>query len=198
MAASTIDASHTDSQRAEGSSSIATVLPLPLHSVSGHLHVRRGPGRPRKARPAPDADALAYEEMAGQALEEHVGADAVVAAAELRQGAAELFDGIIVAVARETASLAWELRHSRDQRDVERMRSRRVDALVSLARLVQERHRAERDRLDVPQHLQMRLHEMFVAEIEAVTKEVLGVESAAELMVRYRELVDESRASASG
>lgn len=173
-----------------GSSSNLVRLPSPTFALPGHTAAttRRGPGRPRRVRVAPDADQAVYEEAVRAALEDHVANDAVVAASELRDRSSALLGALVLAVAREQASIAYEIMFKiRDRRDLERARSRRIDALHTLARLVLEQRKAEAESPLVPPAVALRVTNALLRELERVAAETLGPEAAARLMRIYRE-----------
>ena len=164
----------------------ATVIPLPVHVLPGALNVRRSPGRPRKVRPAPSADEAEYLAAIDAAQDAYVESDAVVEAAKLKDTTGDLLDRIIVAVAAEAASLAWECRRLQDQRALERARSRRVRALEVLARLVLERQRVRSATGEIPAGKLKQVVDLFVSSIEEVVRAVLTAEDADRVMAEYR------------
>lgn len=173
-----------------GSSSNLVRLPLPTHDLPGHTPAttRRKPGRPRRIRVAPAADEMAYDHAVRAALDEHVETDAVVAASELRDRSSALLGALVLAVAREQASIAYEIMFKiRDRRDLERARSRRIDALHTLARLVLEQRKAEAESPFVTPAAALRVTDALLRELERVAAETLGPEAAARLMRIYGE-----------
>jgi hypothetical protein len=164
-------------------------LPPPTHVLPGFTAstVRRGPGRPRKVRPAPLATEADYDAAVRAALRQHVDSDAVVGATELRENSAALLRALVLATAREAAGLAYDITYTiKDQRSLERARSRRIDALAVIAKLVLEARRAEAGSPDVPLHVQRRVTNALVEELGRVAAEALGVEAAERLMSGFR------------
>jgi hypothetical protein len=158
---------------------------LPLHLVaidgeSGALLRRRrpGPGRPRRVERKPDADGRAYADATRRALQAHVEGDPLVAAASSGARGAEVLRAALVATAAETASLAWEL-HQRPLAPLsERVRSRRLDALGAVARLVQI---ASEEQGAPPPGILEKLRHLFLSEIQELAADVIGPDRAAQL-----------------
>ncbi len=113
--------------------------PLPLHAVSydsegRRLTAQRRGGRPRKVAIAPTASEAEYIAAVNAARDRHVDADALVGAVEGKADADDVLRAVVEGLARETASLAWEIRRGRDGgRDVAQLCSRRIDGLSKIA-----------------------------------------------------------------
>lgn len=169
----------------------AAVIPLPIHAVArdgdgNPVRVGRGPGRPKRVRVAPVADEAAYNAALRAAREAHVEDDAVVRAAELRDGAIDLGWALLRSIARETASIRWEIEQRPSSREAERARSRRIDGLLVIARLRIELHRAEAGEL-TPRRLHA-LKRLLLETILAVATECLPEEQLRQLERRVREV----------
>lgn len=167
--------------------------PVPLHLVQldadGRLlRPRRGPGRPRKVRPAPSADQQSYDEELRSALDEHVALDPLVRAVGERAKPVEVLRRALVETARECASIAHEIAQKPLGREAERARSRRLDALVSIARLQAQIAADQRDA--PPAGVLDFLRELFLRDVGALAREVLGDQAASGLVERIRERLD--------
>jgi hypothetical protein len=131
---------------------------------------------------------VAYDRRIRDALQEHIDSDAVVAATELREHSAALLHALVLATAREAASLSYEITHGRrlDSREKERARTRRTEALATIARLVIERRKAQAESPDVPADVRAKVVAAFVEEVGRVAAEVLGGEVAERLMAAFK------------
>jgi hypothetical protein len=113
--------------------------PLPLHlvthdSAGKELLIKRRPGRPRKVVPAPSAVESDYIEQINTARDRHIEGDPLVASLGGREDTGRVLRAIIEALAREAASLRWEIRRGREAgRDTAQLCSRRIDALSKIA-----------------------------------------------------------------
>lgn len=167
--------------------------PIPLHLVAldadGHLlRPRRGPGRPRKVRPAPSADQRSYDDELRGALEAHVATDPLVRAVGERATPVEVLRRALVETAREAASIAFEIAQRPLGREAERARSRRLDALVAIGK-VQAQIVSEETDAPPPGVLDF-LRDVFLRDVGVLAREVLGEESATSLVERIRERLD--------
>ena len=118
-----------------------TAIPLPLHAVGrdadgAPLVVKRRPGRPRVVRPQPAADEADYVRQVNEARAAHVDADVLVGTLRGRADADQVLGAVIEGLARESASLAWEITQGRQAgRDTSQLSSRRIDGLQKIALL---------------------------------------------------------------
>jgi hypothetical protein len=132
---------------------------------------------------APLASEISYQAALRDALGDHVEADGVVRAADAQVGATELFDALILAVARDQAAIAYRVLHEPgDSRARERSRGRRIDALTALSRLVLERRRLEAGSPEIPERVRTRVIDALLNELQRVALEVLGEELAVRLV----------------
>jgi hypothetical protein len=175
--------------------STMTITRLPLHCVTADgdgaplTGIKRRPGRPRTLRPAPTFDQEQFMHQQADALEEHVAADALVMSAERQDGPEAVLRAVLIAATREIASLSFELQNGRtDDREIARVRSRKIDALTAVARLVLEMRRLESGEVSPTQVLKVR--GVLVRAIEGVVATVLPPDTGAALMSRYRERLD--------
>lgn len=169
----------------DAKTSETNVVSMPVHALPA-MRARRSPGRPKKIKPRPDADEAEYQRDLQRALQRHQERDALGQAILLREGSAAVLRALVVAVAREAASLDYELQFTLgDQRAIERARSRRCDALAMTAKLVVEQRRAELETGDVPTHKLMQVVDLLVEEIDRVAVETLG-EVAETVMEKWR------------
>ncbi|MFI5301097.1 MAG: hypothetical protein ACHREM_23685, partial [Polyangiales bacterium] len=93
---------------------VASSADLPLHCLPGlpASRVRRKPGRPKRIRPAILADEAIYRTKAEHRRRQQVALDPVVAAVEGDAPPEVLLHEVVVAVAGEAASLAFDLQFS--------------------------------------------------------------------------------------
>lgn len=172
---------------------------LPLHLVGldaeGRLlHHKRGPGRPRRVERAPDGDGLAYAAATRAALAAHVAADPLVVAVQARAEGATVLRSALIASATEQAAISWELEQRPIGREAERARSRRLDALVAVARLVQQVALAEQGA--PPPGVVERVREMWLRDVALIAADVLAPEDAAALIEGARARISGDEAGA--
>jgi hypothetical protein len=111
---------------------------MPLHLAprcadGTPLVVRRKPGRPKLVRPAPTASEEEYIEQINIARDHHVDGDPLVASLRGGEEIGQVLRAVIDGLARESASLGWEIRQGHQAgRDVSQLCSRRIDALSKI------------------------------------------------------------------
>lgn len=154
----------------------------------GALVVRRRPGRPKAVRLAPpvlDADEHLYVEQLARAAEAFISADPVVAAAT-DQGSTQAarLDVVLQELAREGAALLWDrLKLQREGREgAPKASSRRIDALLQLARLVVAREHLRRSSGEMDDETIKQLVAMLVAVVEECVGDVAEPAVAAAFM----------------
>jgi hypothetical protein len=164
---------------------------MPLHALPA-TRARRSPGRPKKIKPRPDADEARYRRDLQRDLQRHQERDALGQAILQREGSAAVLRALVLAVAREAASLDYDLRFTLgDQRAIERARSRRCDALATTAKLVLEQRRAELETGDVPAHKLLQIVNLLVEEIDRVAVETLGGDVVRAVMEKWRPRIED-------
>jgi hypothetical protein len=136
-------------------------------------------------RPAPSADQRSYDDELRSALDEHVALDPLVRAVGDRATSVELLRRTLVETAREAASIAFEIAQKPLGREAERARSRRLDALVAIAKLRAQIAAEQRDA--PPAGVLDFLRELFLRDVGALAREVLGDPAASLLVERIRE-----------
>jgi len=123
-----------------GESSPPPAPTLPIHAVrldaDGHeLIVKRRPGRPRKVFAAPvfSSTEAEYNRAVSAARDRHVSSDPLVGAIAAKAGANDVLQGVLRALATETAAIAYEIQQGqRAGKDTSQLASRRIDGLVKI------------------------------------------------------------------
>jgi|HubBroStandDraft_1064217.scaffolds.fasta_scaffold292283_2 hypothetical protein len=169
-----------------------TAVPLALHlaprTADGtSLTVKRRPGRPRVVRPAPDADAGAYNEAVCRARAEAVADDAVVRAVESKRSDGVLPE-VLVALAREAAALRWEREQGQQNgRDVAQIGSRRIDALHKAALVLLGQRRLGIDTVNPRGEKMKRIVDLFLSNVGDGLQATLPRAQADELLSQVRD-----------
>jgi hypothetical protein len=161
---------------------------LPLDGISTRRKIARARGRPRWVAKRPLYDQNERQQWLKEQLTAHVDDDAVVRAVRGSAGARELIDVLSEELARECAALEWErAKRAPGTRACERASSRRVRALVDLARLQFLRRQLADDDLDPRNPQVQRVVGLLVDRITSVAQAVLPPASAAALATAWRQ-----------
>jgi hypothetical protein len=151
--------------------------------------VRRRPGRPRVIRPAPDVDERVYFEKLGEAADAFIEADPALVAST-NQGVTEVerLDVLLQELAREQAALSWDRqRLQREGRDgAAQVSSRRVDALLKVARLVVLREEVRRTTGAMDEALVERVVGLLLVEVESTVFETATPEVATKFIGKLK------------
>jgi hypothetical protein len=164
---------------------------LPAHELGPaerkRLGVTRGPGRPRKiALPPSDGS---YNAAVAQQRLVHVESDPLVAKGSDEAETLSILRHVAVGVAVESAAILWERRQANlGDQDAAKLCSRRVDALVKLARVVLEIHNRRDDEIR-PELLEV-VRESFLDVGREAAAETLG--SAAPSFIKKLEAAIDS------
>ena len=182
----------TNPPRLGGETHLALVVPL--HDVDpGDVLVRRRPGRPRKVERRPLADEGNYMtemQLHAEYLEERD--DVLRDAQDTTANPGVVLGRMVEHAARESAAIAFERRRAQGRGLVgaPALCSRRIDSLISVARLVCERARAVQGEVDVrSREMQVIVHD-FVMTINSVAEETLPSDIAVEFTRRVSEKLD--------
>jgi hypothetical protein len=170
---------------------IAVVIPLRELEEGDPPVVRRRGGRPRRLESAPTISdevyfaAVTAAAVAAEAQDEPLNAT-------LKGTAAEILDAAIKAVAVESAALAWNRRQAQaaGKVDVERISSRRVNALGRLADLIVLREQLRRESHEARPEDVERLVGMFLSKVEEVIRDVAPVAMADAFMASLKSQMD--------
>jgi hypothetical protein len=147
-----------------------TRAPLPLHAAvldadGRPLRVHRRPGRPRRAKPAPDCSEREYIETLNAARVGHVARDPVLRALRDGSPADRVLQETVRAIARESASIAFEVHKATvDGGQTETLHARRLDGLVKIASIVLDRMKWFEP--EIPMHKLERIAAMWVSMID--------------------------------
>ena len=167
---------------------IRAVVTIPLHLVQEAgppLRVRRKRGRPATVSLAPTVDEEAYRIVMAEDREEFISKDPVVAST-----IADDPDGqrqTLLALVREAAALAWDRAHATASRDIERISSRRVDALAKAAALVVEMAQDRGEHLPPSEATLSRLRDLWLPTVRTAAEAVAGPDVARTLIAACRE-----------
>jgi len=166
---------------------IAVVIPLRELEAGDRPVFRRRGGRPRRLETAPTVSDEAYFAAVTAAASAAEAEDRPLNAA-LKGDAAGVLDAAINAVAVESAALAWNRRQAQaaGKVDVERISSRRVNALARLAELIVLREQLRRESHEARPEDVERLVGMLVAKVEYVIRSVAPAEMADAFMHSLR------------
>lgn len=148
---------------------------------------RRRPGRPRKVERAPAPEELVRHACELARREDAQARDDVLRACGPRRAeTVEVFEQLVLEAARECAALAWQRREAEKRgRDIQRIASRRIGALMALATLIRLLHIA---RNGEPSAEQMRrVVGLLLEEVENAAYEVLPSATADTFVARLRE-----------
>lgn len=164
---------------------------IPLHAAvflheERHLPLRvhrAGPGRPRRPARAPDADEERYQARLREQLEVAIQDDGLVRATERGVHTTDTLRAALLAAATEAASIAFELGTGRvDRHLAERVRSRRVDALNTCAKIVLQIGRLGAEGVGVDEPRVRLVVDSLVREVAEVAEEVLPPDRAMALV----------------
>jgi hypothetical protein len=175
------------------------VVPLHGAALDGDgrvLRIRRRPGRPRRAVVPPDHDELDYLDTINRLRDEHVTADPLVRVLRDQRPVGDVLREIKIGLAREAASIAWEIRHARQRgTTADQLASRRIDAVHKLGLvLLGERRLGITPDLDSDDPRMVKLAEMFVESVATVAIETLPAQMADALIRRLRGALGEPNA----
>jgi len=166
------------------------VSTIPLHAAlldeDGRvLRVRRRPGRPRLVTPARDVDELAWLEESDRRLQVHIDRDDLTIAVHNGEGAEAVLCAIKIGIATEAANLKWEAIYARDRtRQLEQIRSRRIDALCKLSRVVIDECRAGIDP-DLSPARVATLKNLWLEVLTTVARQTMPADTAETFLERY-------------
>ena len=136
--------------------------------------VRRRPGRPRKVELRPTVDDLSYHAVMAVERERFIASDPLVTAILARRDTASILAIIMMQIAEESGSLAFEcLEAQKRGRDAAQTSSRRVDALKKVAEIQLQRRALEGDVWDLSSERFQRLFAMWVGRLSDVLRTVL-------------------------
>lgn len=170
-------------------------LPPNVVTFPGPGPIKRRPGRPRVVRPAPSFDEAEYVQQVAMAADNFIASDAIVMATEPGERTdLDRLDAVLRGLAEEQAALLYQrLKLQREGREgAAQVSSRRVDALLKIARLVvmREQLRAadpEPDPADVA---------LVIGMIMADAKEVLAEVAPADVGARFLDSIRARMAAA--
>jgi hypothetical protein len=166
---------------------VAVVIPLRELEDGERPVVRRRCGRPRRLETAPTVSDEAYFAAVAAAASAAESQDEPLNAT-LKGTPAEVLHAAIKAVAVESAALAWNRRQAQaaGKVDVERISSRRVNALGRLADLVVLREQLRRESQEMDPELLDRAVALFASEVEDVIREVADAPLAERFVAALR------------
>ena len=168
-------------------------FPIPLHAAvmdadGRPLRIVRRPGRPRRAKPAPDGNELEFIARTNELRDEHIQGDDLVRALEDGSTSGQVIDIAVQALARESAALSWDVRHAREHGGpIEQLLSRRIDGLHKIASILLSRRRAglESELADSDPRM-AKVKTFFIQNVGEVAEATLSPGQAAEFMRRLR------------
>ena len=167
---------------------VAVVIPLRELEHGDRPVVRRRGGRPRRLETAPTVSEEAYFAAVAAAASAAEAQDEPLNAT-LKGDPTEVLDAAIRAVAVESAALAWNRRQAQaaGKVDVERISSRRVNALGRLAELIVLREQLRRESQELDPQLVDRAMALLVKQVEEVVRAVADAPMADAFMASLRE-----------
>jgi hypothetical protein len=121
-------------------------------------------------------------------LSAHVDGDPLVEAVVADASRVEVLRHALVAIATEAASIAYELHKKPLGREAERARSRRLDALVAVAKI--QAMIAAEEQGEPPRQVVERVTEIWLRDVAHIASEVLDGESVTALMRGVRARID--------
>lgn len=167
------------------------VYDLPLHGTSSRKRMERTKGRSRSIAKRPRYKQGERRRWLQDQLDAHVERDIVVQTVRAPQGASAVIHELCVQLAEEAAGLKWErMRHVPGTREAERTSSRRVRALVDLAKLQVVRTQMADGDFDPQDPRVQRVVQLFIDKIQSVVVGVLPEESARNLMEKWKQALE--------
>lgn len=164
------------------------VYDLPLHGISTRKSIQRTKGRSRSINKRPRYKQGERRQWLQEQLDAHVERDVVVRTVRAPRGASAVIHELCVQLAEEAAGLKWErMRHTPGTREAERTSSRRVRALVDLAKLQVVRTQMADGDFDPQDPRVRRVAQLFVDKIESVVVGVLPADTAKRLVEKWRQ-----------
>ena len=152
-------------------------LPLPLHSATGSLAVRRRVGRPKKINPRPTFEDLEYHEETLKRKNDFIQQDSLVASAASGQSTIEVLQRIKTELAREAAALLFARNEEEKYgRDTSQISSRRIAALREIASLETEIRNMGSTVIDLRGEQFQKIFAFFLENLKEVASAVMSTE----------------------
>jgi hypothetical protein len=168
------------SEERDPASQLRQLIPLHAACDTRGLRVIRSPGRPPRARVAPDHDQRGYRGRISELQDQFVDADPIVVATT--KGRDEL-DQVLRGLAEEIASLRFERQHlDPTSRETPIVTSRIVDGLTKLATVTIIRARCNSGTIDPHGPEMQTMAKMFVERVTKVARETMAPELAEQFL----------------
>lgn len=162
---------------------------LPMHSLPTDPslgQIRRRPGRPRRARPAPVFDENDYNAKLDEQRQQHLAKDPVLSALTRRDDGMEVVHRSLLALAQEAASLRFAReRGELEGKDISVTASRRIDALSKMATLLLAVQKLGATELVASPATIKRVTALWVRHVGALVHQLLPPDEATKLMAAY-------------